>query len=132
MDVNDVHAGPAVRKGSSPPLTRSKAPITPLTNKNVFLEKYTDSPEFTHIDNPVVYMEQETLPEEEEEQARPRRHPLSQVMSAEDEQSLTTRPSWNSNSQQRVGIGASIEISDDGEEDEDEELDDDTFEFILR
>lgn len=32
--------------------------------KSVFLEGYTDSPEFTRVENPVVYMEQEVLPEE--------------------------------------------------------------------
>lgn len=106
--------------------------MTPLANKNVFLEKYTDSPEFTRIDNPVVYMEEEMLPEEDEEQTHLRRHPLSQVMNAEDEQSLQTGPSRNPDSEQCGGKGAPIEISDDGEEDEDEEPDDDTFEFLLR
>lgn len=72
LDKNDVQ-----------PLTPSAA-----TNKNVFFESYTDSPEFTYIDNPVVYMEEELLPEEQEPSptqqmppraSSPRRHPLSQV-----------------------------------------------------
>lgn len=59
--------------------------------KDVFLESYTDSPEFPYIDNPVVYMEEELLPEEQglspiqlQPMPSPRgsvraRHPLSQV-----------------------------------------------------
>lgn len=33
--------------------------------KDVFFETYGDSPEFTRIHNPVVYMEDEVLPEED-------------------------------------------------------------------
>lgn len=60
--------------------------------KNLFFESYTDSPEFTYIDNPVVYMDEELLPEEQGLSSvklpsipsprgglRRARHPLSQV-----------------------------------------------------
>lgn len=71
-------------KEHAPPTTPSSA-----KNKSVFFETYTDSPEFTHIDNPVVHMEEELLPEEQGlSPAQPiplprvnsrRPHPLSQV-----------------------------------------------------
>lgn len=66
--------------------------MTPLPAKSesVFLESYTDSPEFTHVENPVVHMEEELLPGEQggspapsmpRLRARPhRQHPLSQVI----------------------------------------------------
>lgn len=71
----------------SPPATPAPATRTPAVDarKNVFFERYTDSPEFTHIDNPVVYMEDEVLPEERDSiRDRLRRHPLSQVQNATD------------------------------------------------
>lgn len=75
--------------------TLSNTPL-PAKSKNIFFESYTDSPEFTHVDNPVVYMEEVLLPEEqglmpeEPERSPPpptpialsrarEQHPLSQV-----------------------------------------------------
>lgn len=67
------------------PIAQTQPPKV-VANSSVFFEGYTDSPEFTHIDNPVIYMEKEKLPEEEPMRTRPsppRRHPLSQVMNAD-------------------------------------------------
>lgn len=88
-------------------------PPTLLQGKNVFLESYSNSPEWTRFENPVVYMEEEILPEELEgdnphqqlqdeelsmarhegrepefEHNQSRRHPLSQVTNAVDIVSL--------------------------------------------
>lgn len=106
-------------------------PLALVAQKKVFLEGYTDSPEFTHIDNPVVYMEEEVLPEEREnERDRPRRHPLSQVMNAGDvARSLRTGPVRSPVDQRGRAVAEPIMISDDEDEGG---LDDDTFDFLLR
>lgn len=117
--------------GSKPATSSTKTRLSAVeAQKNVFLERYTDSPEFTHIDNPVVYMEDEALPEEQEnEPGHPRRHPLSQVMNVRD---VTRSPStglFRRLVEQRGGWAAEpMTISDD---EDDEELDDDTFDFLL-
>lgn len=111
----------------------------------MFLEKYSDSPEFTHVDNPVVYMEKEILPEERKHHKdRPRRHPLSQVMTADDtnavpESSQVGKVPTSTEPDQKGEVHAPIAISNDDDEqifiDEDEELgepEDDTFEFLLK
>lgn len=142
IDFGDEPATPVAIKAA-----RSKV----AARKSVFLENYTDSPEFTHVDNPIVYMEKEVLPEErgfpllksvahlarEPRRGAPkgvkkldpprRAHPLSQVKNASPDVS------------QRSGAAAAetITISDDDEEDveiydeeDEEEPEDDTFDFL--
>lgn len=135
VDVDIEPATPVIRK----------PPPTVLPEKNVFLESYTDSPEWTRFENPVIHMEEELLPEELDEDVpdalqddellalrgqgrgpdikhtQPRQHPLSQVTNAEDV--LSSPP----NHLQALGFGqqedgrpgAPVLISDDGGEDED-------------
>lgn len=140
----DVEIEPAT------PATK-KPPPTIFPGKNVFLENYSNSPEWTRFENPVVYMEEEILPEEVEgdilpeqlhneelsamrskgrepgvKHNEPRRHPLSQVTNARD--TISPMPNYL----QPKGIvlqgdgrhGAPIPISDDGEENENLSSDD--------
>lgn len=114
---------------------RPAAKLRPLAvpaRQNVFLEGYTDSPEHIRVDNPVVYMEEEVLPEErEKERVQPRRHPLRQVTNARDvAQSSVTNFDRNPHAAPRGAAAAPpVTISDDEGE---EGLDEDTFEFLLR
>lgn len=139
MDVDIEPATPVLKK--PPPML--------LPGKNVFLEAYTDSPEWTRFENPVIHMEEEILPEELDEDIpdplqdgellalrgqgqspgfrhqHPRQHPLSQVTNADD---VWSSPSSHSqalgNRQQEDGhSGAPVIISDDDDEDEDSSSD---------
>lgn len=132
VDVDIEPATPVIKK----------PPPTALPGRNVFLEGYTNSPEWTHFENPVIYMEEEVLPEEldedvsdplqddeilasgsqgrgpNSEHTQPRQHPLSQVTNAED---MTSPPPNDLLAlgirQQEVGRhGAPVLISDDGDD----------------
>lgn len=132
-----------------------KPPPTVLPGKNVFLETYSNSPEWTRFENPVVYMEEEVLPEEldggrtpeqpqdeelsaawcegrqpEAKDNQSRRHPLSQVANAEDMVSPLSNdmqpPIFGQHGHGRPG--APISTSDNDEETEDFLTDDDVDE----
>lgn len=133
VDVDIEPATPVIKK----------PPPTALLGKNVFLEGYTNSPEWTRFENPVIHMEEEILPEELEEDdpdplqddelltsrgqgrgpnfkhTQPRQHPLSQVTNAEDMTSSPPNHSQALGSRQHGDDGcprAPAFISDDEDE----------------
>lgn len=134
VDVDIEPATPVIKK----------PPPTALPGRNVFLEGYSNSPEWTRFENPVIHMEEEILPEELDEDipdplqddellaasrgqgrgpnskhTQPRQHPLSQVTNAED---MTSSPPNHSRAlgtgqQGDDGrFGAPVFISDDDDE----------------
>lgn len=132
VDVDIEPATPVIKK----------PPPTALPGKNVFLEGYTNSPEWTRFENPVIHMEEEILPEELEEDVpdplqddelltsrgqgrgpnfkhtQPRQHPLSQVTNAEDMTSSPPHHSQALGSRQQGDDGrpgAPVFISDEDE-----------------
>lgn len=135
VDINDEPPTPGIKK----------PPPTVFPGKNVFLESYSNSPEWTRFENPVINMEEEILPEELEDENLPeqlqyeespvtrcegrepgfkrdqqRRHPLSQVTNAGDMVSpLQDRLDLEARQQGDGRLGAPVFISDDNEEQED-------------
>lgn len=134
VDVDIEPATPVIKK----------PPPTALPGENVFLEGYTNSPEWTRFENPVIHMEEEILPEELDEDVpdplqddellagwrgqgrgpnsmytQPRQHPLSQVTNAEDMTSSPPNHSEALESRQQGDDGrrgAPVFISDDDDE----------------
>lgn len=155
--MKQVHLGRTVT-GSD----RKHAPTTtpsPAKCKSVFFESYTDSPEFTYIENLVVHMEEELLPGEQGNSPAPpmphprsgrqRQHPLSQVsypessVSPEDtrrvlpveaqvyESSLDKVDKSTLLTERHPAVMEKEKSVIVISDDEDEEMGDDTFDFLL-
>lgn len=154
MGAKHVHFGLInVDKESATPVI-TKPPPTSIPGKNVFLEEYakSNSPEWTRFENPVVFMEDEVLPEELEEAELeqramteapagvvseelsahrnsepalevPRRHPLSQVINVDDMESPVQSRLQDTAEQGDGGPGAPITFLSDSDDEDGEKFD---------
>lgn len=137
------------------PRVRVNGQSTPKSGKKVFLEGYTDSPEFTHVENPVVQLEDADSDEQEytgpskfanyqSPMDRKKADPLEYLRMAsfgaqrQATASLFSRgfyedptPAEPVDAPRQVPIVEKIgDLMD--EDDDDEEPEDDTFEFLLK
>ncbi|KAK7739643.1 hypothetical protein SLS53_005610 [Cytospora paraplurivora] len=126
----------------------------PRTGRKVFLEGYTDSPEFTHVENPVVHLEDADSDEQDyvgpskfanyqSPMDRKKSDPLEYLrMASFGAQRQATASSFSRGFHEDPAPAEPIdapsqvliveEVGDLMDEDDDEEPEDDTFEFLLK